>query len=549
MRPIEQAATVYLEGGLSIIPINAETKRPAWKLLPQEHDPLTGEPMYIEWINKGDGTRLSVVTKTRTGTPKRGWKVFQTERPTEADVTRWMRTGIKSIAVVTGAISGNVEILDFDDRNGGTWFDAWKTLAGDAIERYGLPVQRTGGNGYQLAWRCSEIEGNQKLAWIEAPEEKAGKKAMIETRGEGGYALLPPSLHPSGRNYELLHGKFSRIPEITPEVRNFLIDCARRLNQVEAPAQAPRLPTNTAYTGDSWSDVVDAFNRGYSIESALARYGYTQGHGNRWSRPGKPDSMGVSILGDGKAYAHSSNDPMCYDRRGDNRPFSSFDLYAYFEHGDDYSAATKAAAEELGMQLGSKLHTLLYVEGYEDAKTIRDLMFPHGWVVRGCRTDGNVKLDDISKYENVLLLATDDSSRRILSRKISMAIPFTRPLGMSVAKLVSVGMLKPYLEGALTTAAIRAQGVESAPVGKSAEPAPVEIPDSGNELEPVVAVVGGTVEAGTLDFMSVQLTPKKSRFYHLLDSWDDELLRARMSDAEVEEMMNLADALGLPIYN
>jgi len=463
------AAKKYQAGGLSLIPINANTKRPASWLLPQAVT-AAGEPLY--WQQSGERW---IQTTENTGSPKGTWEPYQRERPTLEDLEYWFTSGIKALAVVAGAVSGGVEVLDFDSRDGLTWFDEWCALAGGPIARYGLAVQRTGGGGYQVAWRCDEIDGNQKLAWTPAPEEAGGKKVMIETRGEGGYFLVAPSVHPSGRQYELLHGRFSQIPRITPTVRAHLLDCARQLNQVERPA--PKLGgASTPYAGSSANELLEAYNRAHPITEMLRRYGYTEGAGNRWSRPGKADSMGVAILKDGKAAAYSSNDPLNTDRCGTNKaqPFSSFDLFAYYGHGEDYKAATKAAAVELGMAYEPRsLHTLLYVEDFAQAAVAREIMFPRGWVVRGFNHD-NIRIAD-SQYETTIIWGYDEQLARRVARLHAkspahvITVSRNPDLGWDDAKtLANDGLLGIYLDAVLTDA--RGKGAELASEEEDDEP-------------------------------------------------------------------------------
>jgi hypothetical protein len=433
-----------LNGGLSIIPINNK-KRPASWLLPQKTNE-TGEPLY--WKELANGAWVETIEDT--GKPKGTWEPYQIDPPTEGEVKRWLDgTNINALAVVCGKVSGSVEIIDFDNRSGETWYQEWLALVGDVVDRYGLAVQETGGNGFQVGYRCSKIEGNQKLAWTHAPEEAGGKKAMIETRGEGGYALLPPSLHPSGKNYRLIHGKFSQLPVIDPLIRDYLIDCARRLNEVSDPEPKTHSGTNTYSDNEGCSDVADAYNQAHSIEEVLSRYGYTHCTGNRWSRPGKPDSCGVHVHQDGRAYAHSSNDRMAGDRCGvgGNRPFSAFDLFAYYEHSEDYSAATRAAAVALGMEYkGNSLHSLIYVQGYDNAKIVRDSMFQHGWVARGFKTADNIKLTDISEYENIIVWAYSDPTAKSIAKLIPGAYPIVVPNGLDAKAMERDGILYAYLE-------------------------------------------------------------------------------------------------------
>lgn len=78
------AALACIKAGVSIIPIDHTTKRPATRLLPKDED--------------GKAT----------------WKPFQSAIADEATVRRWFKAGIQSFAVVGGKVSGGLLILDFD---------------------------------------------------------------------------------------------------------------------------------------------------------------------------------------------------------------------------------------------------------------------------------------------------------------------------------------------------------------------------------------------------------------------------------------------------
>ena len=69
---------------------------------------------------------------------------------------------------------------------------------GGAQQRLELETveQRTGGGGLQKLFRAP-------LGWI-APTNKTS--IGVDIRGQGGFAMLAPSLHESGRHYEWLEG-------------------------------------------------------------------------------------------------------------------------------------------------------------------------------------------------------------------------------------------------------------------------------------------------------------------------------------------------------
>lgn len=50
-----------------------------------------------------------------------GWKDYQSRLPTEAEVAAWFANRQDALCLVTGAVSGNLELIDFD--NGGELFD------------------------------------------------------------------------------------------------------------------------------------------------------------------------------------------------------------------------------------------------------------------------------------------------------------------------------------------------------------------------------------------------------------------------------------------
>lgn len=153
-------ALAYLSAGLSVIPI-----RP-------------------------DGSKRPALSR---------WERFQQQRPAEAFVRSWWQDGTAGIAVIGGAVSGNLECLDFDR---GELFAPWCELveaqAPALVAR--LCVVRTPREpaGYHVRYRCPEVAvpGNTKLAQEPGTDPKTGKPCvltLIETRGEGGYALAPGS--------------------------------------------------------------------------------------------------------------------------------------------------------------------------------------------------------------------------------------------------------------------------------------------------------------------------------------------------------------------
>lgn len=112
------------------------------------------------------------------------WKKYQSERASEQELTDWFKKYPNmNIGVVTGKVSDLI-VVDIDPRHGGSeeLFKDIKTLK-----------SKTGGGGWHYFFKYEEgIQNNANI------------KPGIDTRGEGGYAAIPPSTHPSGKDYEWL---------------------------------------------------------------------------------------------------------------------------------------------------------------------------------------------------------------------------------------------------------------------------------------------------------------------------------------------------------
>ena len=316
------AALACIGAGVSIIPIDHTTKRPAANLLPTNAE---GKPT---------------------------WKPYQTTISDEATVRRWFETGIQSFAVIGGQVSGGLLVLDFDAPG---FYEQWVKAVGDLAN--GLPVQRTGGGGYQVLLRCNRPGGNDKLAWAPAREEETGRTVAIETRGDGGYAVVAPSLHPSGNAYKMLAGSLANIPAISQARADALVLAARKLDQapltrqeqerLEAQAREVHRQRQTQRTGQT--SIIAAFNAAHPIENVLHRYGYVKGAHGRYIRP-RGNSESVSVK-DGRSCHWSSNDPLNNGRgKGGCGCHDAFDIYSHFEHGGDVSKAVKSAADLMGIK-------------------------------------------------------------------------------------------------------------------------------------------------------------------------------------------------------
>jgi hypothetical protein len=266
------------------------------------------------------------------------WKCYQTRVPTPEEWTAWVASRRCGLAIVLGPVSGNAEVIDVDDPSVlRPWYDLVEAVAPGLVSR--LVIVKTPRNGRHLYYRCPVIEGNQKLAL------DAQRKTMIETRGAGGYALIPPSpawCHPDHKPYELRQGDLADLPTITPDERDVLLNCARALTQYVEPERLYTPRQGIGPTGERPGDLLAAKA---SWEDILLPHGWRvvghRGEVTLWCRPGKTDGISATTghCGD-HLYVFSSNaHPFAPERT-----YSKFSAFALLTYGGDFRKAATALA-------------------------------------------------------------------------------------------------------------------------------------------------------------------------------------------------------------
>ncbi len=258
-----------------------------------------------------------------------GWKNFQLRIPQERQVVEWFSKPEDAICVVTGQVSGNLEMLDFD--RGGDRFEAWKEqIPPELLSRLVIETSQSGGK--HVIYRCSEpINGNMKLAM---GFRDGAMVTLIETRGEGGLFLCAPTL-----GYSLEQGSLTEIPVLTPQEREMLLETAWSLNEylptADVPADSQFVPENRP--GDDFN------NRG-DIRALLIKYGWTlvkKAENELWRRPGKANGWSASLK-DKSFYVFSGNAAPLEP----NRAYSPFAVYAWLEYGGDFEMAARVLRQQ-----------------------------------------------------------------------------------------------------------------------------------------------------------------------------------------------------------
>lgn len=147
-----RAAVWYCENGFGIIPIKPRGKIPQTKA--GLHD----------WFNNPDDARK-----------------LWTEHPDF------------NIAIVCGAPSGNLVVLDFDedDAKGIHGFDTLSEWEDEVGELLPTATAITGRGGMHYLYRADKVY-----------HPSVNRDLGVDVRGEGSYIVAPPSVHPNGHPYE-----------------------------------------------------------------------------------------------------------------------------------------------------------------------------------------------------------------------------------------------------------------------------------------------------------------------------------------------------------
>ena len=356
------------------------------------------------------------------------WKVYTERVMSDREIEVHFRNA-SGIGIVCGKVSGNLELLDFDD--GGSAFEPWLEKVPPYI-RNRLVIESTPSGGkhvyYRIDGRDYAVPGNRKLAM------KEDGHVLIETRGEAGFVKCAPS-----NGYELMQGDFLHLPTVSPFEAKALVDAAVALDE-RANASPSAAPSPTAAMPPVRIMPQTSVIERAELERALTDAGWKKvrdGEEQHWERPGKNERATSATFNGDVVYVFSSNAAPFEPNKGYSvrsalrllRPGWTAAPQVACGGSTAQSAAQSAATGEMA-DPGPLPEELLSVPGFVDALAAhtlatapypnRPLAFAGALAMLSHLTGRNFR-DERNLRTNVYILALADSGvGKDYPRKVNM---------------------------------------------------------------------------------------------------------------------------------
>lgn len=326
------------------------------------------------------------------------WKKYLTIRITKDELWYAMteKYNTTAVGIIGGAISGGLEIIDIDVK----WFPGIDARVFKDIETFypdlfpKLRIHQSPSGGYHILYRVADfiIPGNGKLARRPATEDelkinpKEKWKCFLETRGEGGYVVAPPSL-----GYTI-HAD-NPIPVISANERESIINICRNYNQ-EIKKDTYTAPLKKYYDYYS-TDPFEHFNQSQEAETILERNGWTQlgRHGNHihYTKPGgSSKTIHASFIINYRVYyIFTTGTDFPVEPDGPDHP------------GTGFMPATALAILEFNGDK-SKTYQYLVSNGYGIIKPVIEERIVKNKALQGKPLPPNMSLSAIAAHKNIV---------------------------------------------------------------------------------------------------------------------------------------------------
>lgn len=242
-----------------------------------------------------------------------GWSPTELpERLNEAETMKMFQDDDTGLGVICGKVSGNLELFEFEGRfvNSDGYNEFLSRCQDEGLGELLAKLQAgyealspSGGIHLMLRTQGPAL-GNTKLARRPAtPEElehnpQETSKVLIETRGEGGFAVFMGSngkVHASGGSWSRRDGGPRTIATITTQERDALYELASSFDEM------PELRTHIGLPGGvANDDLTEHIISEVGIATLLTEDGWHSPFAKRngrieWTRPGKESRDGGSL--------------------------------------------------------------------------------------------------------------------------------------------------------------------------------------------------------------------------------------------------------------
>lgn len=271
------------------------------------------------------------------------WAAYKEARMDEAKARKEFARA-QGIAIVCGAVSGNLVVIDFDSM--AAW-DLWKSEMDGypgIFDRLTIEKSPSGMHVYVRLEDGAEIPRNGKWAMVERDKKPY---CAIETRGEGGLIFCAPT-----PGYSWVQGDWRTIPVLTLDEFGLLEALARSQDDYKdkVSVKYEPVPGVSQSAGDRPGDHFNAKVEWPEMVDMMGGKIVHQTH-NRLvlCRPGKSHgtsgTTGNGSRGQDLFYCFTDN----WHPFEQGRCYSKFAVWTMLAHGGDYKRSAKAAAERFGL--------------------------------------------------------------------------------------------------------------------------------------------------------------------------------------------------------
>lgn len=140
----------------------------------------------MNWLHQGIAV-IPVWYRSKKPAIK-SWIEYQSQLPTEEQVTEWFNHKMRNLAIITGW--QGLTVIDFDNFDIYSEWLQWATQGvASLVALYGMSV----------------VTSRGVHVYIKCPNAHNMKLQGIDIKACGGYVLAPPSVHPSGLPYTWLN--------------------------------------------------------------------------------------------------------------------------------------------------------------------------------------------------------------------------------------------------------------------------------------------------------------------------------------------------------